>query len=127
MKSFVLRLLLDEHISPAVAEELSHAPVEIPILALQEWEGGAYLGASDETILTSAYEQGLTLVTYDQRTIVPLLKEWGETGRPHSGVIFIDERTLRSQDVGGLVRALSQLWTEQGKRDWINKVIFLRR
>ena len=36
--------------------------------------------------------QKLTLVTYDRRTIPPLLKDWAEEGRPHAGVIFVDEK-----------------------------------
>ena len=72
----LLRLLLDEHLSPTIAEHLRRRNPQIAILSLQEWEQGAYLRAEDALLLTVARQQRLTLVTYDQRTIVPLLKSW---------------------------------------------------
>ncbi len=38
-----LRLLLDEHLSPAIAEQLRLHHPDVAIFSLQEWEGGAYL------------------------------------------------------------------------------------
>ena len=32
-----------------------------------------------------------SLVTYDRRTIPPLLKTWAESGLHHGGVVFVDE------------------------------------
>jgi len=69
----------------------------------------------------------LTLVTYDRRTIPPLLKAWAEEGRKHGGVIFVDENTISPADIGGLVRALIQLLKERGRQDWTDRVYFLRR
>jgi hypothetical protein len=56
--------------------------------------------------------QGLTLFTYDRRTIPPLLKGWTEEDRPHAGVIFGDEKTTFPADIGGLVKALGRLVKE---------------
>jgi hypothetical protein len=56
-----------------------------------------------------------------------LLKNWAEEGRRHGGVIFVDEKTISPADIGGLVRALFQLFKETGKWDWIDRVYFLRR
>jgi hypothetical protein len=69
----------------------------------------------------------LTLVTYDRRTIPPLLKTWAEEGRKPGGVIFVDEKTISPADIGGLVRALIQLFKETGRWDWTDRVCFLRR
>jgi len=77
--------------------------------------------------LQQAAVQGLTLVTYDRRTIPPLLKDWAEEGRSHGGVIFVDEKTISPADPGGLVRALSELAKATGRWDWIDRVSFLRR
>jgi hypothetical protein len=57
-------------------------------------------------ILTAALEEGLTLVTYDQRTIVPLLMRWRAEGRDHAGVILINRQSIAQADIGGQVRAL---------------------
>ena len=69
--------------------------------------------------------QKLTLVTYDRRTIPRLLKTWAEEGRNHGGVIFVDEKTVSSANIGGLVRALAQLHKEAGRWDWTDRVLFL--
>jgi len=94
---------------------------------MSEWEGGAFLGQDDSTCLGIAATQGLTLVTYDRRTIPPLLKIWAEEERAHGGVIFVDEKTISPADIGGLIRALGQLAKERNRRDWTNRVCFLRR
>jgi len=92
-----------------------------------EWDGGAFLGQADSACLQEAAVQGLTLVTYDRRTIPPLLKEWGEEGHKHGGVIFVDEKTISPSDVGGLVHSLSDLWTKTRRWNWANRVLVLRR
>lgn len=67
-----------------------------------------------------------TLVTYDCRTIPTLLKEFAETGQQHSGVILVDERTIRQADVGGLVRALRSLVRVHGHEPWLDRVVYLQ-
>jgi hypothetical protein len=121
----VLKLLLDEHISPAVADGLLRRHRSLVIHCMAEWEGGGFLGRDDGACLLEAAEQCLTLVTYDRRTIPPLLKIWAEEDRRHGGVIFVDEKTISPADIGGLVRALFQLFKETGKWDWIDRVYFL--
>ena len=68
----------------------------------------------------------MTLVTYDRRTIPPLLKLWAEEERCHGGVIFVDDTTISPADLGGLVRALISLARQVGEMDWTNQVYFLR-
>jgi hypothetical protein len=123
----VFKLLLDEHISPDVAEGLRRRHRSLVIHWIAEWEGGAFLGRDDSACLLAAAQRGLTLVTYDRRTIPQLLKNWVEEGRRHGGVIFVDEKTISPADIGGLVRALLQLSKETSKWDWIDRVYFLGR
>jgi len=68
-----------------------------------------------------------TLVTYDRRTIPPLLKTWAEENRRHGGVIFVDEENIPPSDVGTLVRALSKLWRETANWDWTGRVCVLQK
>jgi hypothetical protein len=91
-----------------------------------QWESGNLLGKEDSVCLLEAAKQGLTLVTYDRRTIPPLLKLWVEAERSHGSVIFVDEKTISPADIGGLVRALIALAGEAGDMDWTNQVYFLR-
>jgi hypothetical protein len=123
----MLKLLLDEHISPAVADGLARRNRALVIHYLSEWEDGKFRGQDDSTCLQEAANQGLTLVTYDRRTIPPLLKVWAEEGRSHGGVILVDEKTISPANIGGLVWALSKLANETGKWIWTNRIYFLRR
>jgi len=122
----MLKLLLDEQISPDVATGLRRRK-KANVLALVEWENGNYLGVSDDILLEAASAQSLTLVTYDRKTIPPLLKIWAESGHSHAGVVFIDDKTIPSSDFGGLIEALQKLSQEGSTWDWGNRVCFLRR
>jgi hypothetical protein len=126
-KAIRLRLLLDEHVSPAVASQLSAHRPDLIVTTLQSWERGTYLGAPDDVLLKAAYAADLTLVTYDLRTIPILLKQWSEEDTPHAGVIFVDTRTIAPSNLGGLVRALLQLCDAHGAARWRNRVLYLSR
>jgi hypothetical protein len=123
----MLKLLLDEHISPDVAKGLGRRNRTIEVRYMVEWENGNFLGLEDSACLREAAAQGLTLVTYDRRTIPPLLKTWAEEEQTHGGVIFVDEKTISPADIGGLVWALTRLIGETANWDWTDRVYFLRR
>jgi len=103
----MLKLLLDEHISPDVANGLRRRIRGIEVRYMVEWEDGYFLGEEDSACLREAATQGLTLVTSDRRTIPPLLKTGAEEERTHGGVVLVDERTISPADIGGLVWALT--------------------
>ena len=123
----MLRLLLDEHISPAVAAGLRRRDKNITVSSLAEWEDGRYLGLADDFLLHGAAAQKRTLVTYDRKTIPSLLKVWAETDRHHGGVIFVDEKTIPSSNLGGLMRSLQALFRQSVRWDWTDRICFLRR
>lgn len=79
--------------------------------------GRPLFGGHDDPLLTAACEQNLTLLTYDRRTIVPLLQDWGKKSVAHGGVVLADERTIAQNDYGGLVRAVETLWDAQQDLD----------
>lgn len=123
----MLKLLLDEHLSPTVASGLRRRHRALSVVCMVEWGDGQFLGQPDSACLQEAAAQGLTLVTYDRRTIPPLLKAWGEEGRSHGGVIFVDDKTIPPSDTGSLVRTLGKLWHKAARWDWTDRVCFLRR
>jgi hypothetical protein len=123
----MLRLLLDEHISPNVTVGIRLRDKKIVIHGMVEWENGSFLGQEDAACLREALVQKLTLVTYDRRTIPPLLKNWAEEGRQHGGVIFVDEKTISQADIGGLIQSLGKLVKETRDLDWTDRIYFLRR
>jgi hypothetical protein len=118
-------LLLDEQISPAVATGLRRTGIDA--IALRDWSGAAGLGASDSDLLETARAEQRVLVSYDRRTLEPLLKDWAETGLHHSGTILVDDKTVRPNDIGGLVRALQVLVVQSGDENWTDRVVLLRR
>jgi hypothetical protein len=123
----VLKLLLDEHISPDVAEGFRRRQRNAVLWSLAEWEDGRCMGLADDLILETAAVRKVTLVTYDRKTIPPLLKTWAEAGRDHGGIIFVDERTTPPSDFGGLIQALQKLFQETRRWDWRNRVCYIRR
>ena len=123
----MLKLLLDEHISPDVAVGLRRRNPKLTVHSMIDWEGGNFLGQDDSVCLQEASTQKLTLVTYDRRTIPPLLKQWAEESHSHGGVIFVDEKTISPADIGSLVKALDLLVSEARSWDWKDRIVFLRR
>jgi hypothetical protein len=123
----VLRLLLDEHISPSVARAVATKCQGLVILPLRAWHDGELLGTPDPEWLPLASREGLTLVTYDRASITPPLRGFADQGVDHGGVVFIDDRTIAQRDIGGIVQALCALWHASGKNEWRNRVEFLQK
>jgi len=122
-----VKLLFDSHISPAVARGLTRRCRALQAIHLRDWQRRRLLNAPDADLLAEAAREGWTLVTYDLRTIVPLLREWAELERHHGGVILVDDATIAAHDVGALIAALAQVWREEGVDDWTDRVQYLRR
>lgn len=81
-----MRLLLDANLSPkrigVALEKYSHDVLSIA--------ADATLGALDDPdVLALAAEQRRILVTRNSRDFAPLLREWAEESRTHSGCILI--------------------------------------
>lgn len=123
----MLKLLLDEHLSPRIVRQFRVRWPRARIESVLKWQGGEFAGVPDDALLVEAHAQGWTLVTYDQATIVPLLKSWGEQGIEHGGVILIDDRTIPPNDIGGLIHALGVIWNSEKSRAWKNRVLYLSR
>jgi predicted nuclease of predicted toxin-antitoxin system len=105
----VLRFLLDEHLSPEVVSAVQAVNQEISVVSLNHWENSQYRELDDGIVLAKAHEQGLTLVTYDLKTIPPLLVPWGQRGIPHAGVIFGSSNTISTSEIGAIARAHSHV------------------
>ena len=123
----MLRFLLDEHISPAVCLIVRERSSEVVIESLLEWRDGSLRGKDDSVVLSAATEAGYTLVTYDLRTIPPLLQVWAAKGLSHQGVVFIDERTCRPQDFSAIADSLIRIWDHLGTFEWRDRVAFAAR
>ncbi|GDX41207.1 hypothetical protein LBMAG21_14990 [Armatimonadota bacterium] len=121
----MLAFLLDEHISPVVADQLRLKRPDIRIESLLRWRQGDLRGKSDALVLVAAQEEGLTLVTYDQKTIPPILVELAMSEGHHCGVVFVDRNTIASENIGVLVQALTAFYEQYHSLAWADRVMFL--
>jgi hypothetical protein len=122
----MLQILTDEQISPAVALAARKLCRGIQITTLFDWMDGHFVSSPDGEILREAARQKLTLVSFDRRTIPPLLRVWGEQGIAHGGLIFVDDKSIPQHDIGGMARSLCALWKFLGDADWTNRCFFLQ-
>ena len=95
------------------------------IISIHEWRDGCFLGSQDHVFLPEASNEGLTFVSYDQKTIRPLLKSWAEAGVHHAGFVFVDEKTIAPQNFGRLLASLGLLWQSERRASWEDRVVYL--
>jgi hypothetical protein len=119
----MLRLVTDSHVPPAIAKSARRV-ASLDITALRDWHGGLYLNESDARLLSLAWEDKVTLVTYDVNSFPLTVKERLEAGLSHAGMIYVSAR-FRPNDIGGIARGLVQLWRAEKAADWINRIRFL--
>ena len=121
----MLSFLLDEHISPKVAEQLRQKYADMTVYVLQTWEQCRYLQIADNLLLNLTNQYSLTLVTYDLKTIPVLLTELAEQGHDYGGVIFVDQKTIPPNNFGLLIKSLIYLWEAEKEKIWKNRAVFL--
>ena len=117
-----LFLLLDENISQVIAAQVKYHRPALVIESVHSWKEGAFEGRPDKSLLQAACAEALTLVTYDKKTIPPLLVELDAEEEHHAGVIFVDDRTISNDDFGTLARALIFLWERFGEQEWQDRM-----
>jgi hypothetical protein len=122
----MLELLLDEHLSPQIVAAAQKILPKVPMLSLHTWRKGHFVQAPDEDILRAAREVHMTLVTFDLKSIPHVLRRWAEQDLAHAGVVLIDNRTYRQNDIGGIANGLIRLWKRDCRLDWTNRTVFLR-
>jgi excisionase family DNA binding protein len=101
-----LRLLLDEHYTYKIAEELRRRGIEA--VAIQH-ERPELAGQDDTFILRTATTERRVVVTNNVRDYAPLVEDFGLHGETHFGVIFTDDVTFprTHAGIGMIVRALA--------------------
>ena len=123
----MLRLLLDEHISSKVVLGLKRQLPLADVECILTWQDGVHLGSPDDVILINALRDWRVVVTYDLATMPSVIQSMASNHGQHPGVLFIDTKTLRPNDIGGLVRALqSFVMMHAGSEHLNNEVHFLR-
>lgn len=108
-----MRLLLDEHLAPALAEQLRVRGHDVTGVA----EDPALRGLPDEAVFDRATAQVRAVVSYDVRGYLPLLAHRVSVGEPTAGLIVISKRRYPQHDIGPLLRDLAKLLGENPARD----------
>lgn len=102
-----MRLLLDEHLSKAIAEQLRARGID----AVAVTEDLALRGRSDRDLLKHATQERRAFVTNDVKDLRPAINERIAVDEPHYGVIFVSTKRFPrgKSSVGAIVAGLEQL------------------
>lgn len=122
-----MKFLLDVHIAKAAVGALHKAAPHVQAEHISQWRGGAFLRAEDAEILATCHVEKRVLITYDLATIPDLLRRWMVEDRPHSGVVFADENTVKPNAPAEVASAIASLAKEIGNADTTNLIRHLRR
>ncbi len=110
-----MRLLLDEHIAPMVAERLRERGYDV--IAVRERP--ALLGAADEELMSVAVEERRAVATYDIAGFRVLARERILAEEHHFGVVLLDRASFPQgkRYMGGLIAALERLLSAMPAED----------
>ena len=101
-----MKLALDNHYSPLIAQHLRASDHDVIAVAEREWERD-----EDEVVLTSCTAEGRALVTNNVSDFAIIDREWSAQGRVHSGLIFASDASMprHRSSIGRHVAALAEL------------------
>ena len=101
-----MRLLLDEQLSPTIAEQLRARSHDVVSAAEVE-----LAGAADERVLSSAARDRRTVVTNNIKDFRPMHADYLKTNTTHYGIVFVPtgKYGLRRDQLGSLITVLDRL------------------
>ena len=113
-----MRLLLDHHLSPRVAEALRAKGHDVITARSIQAEA-----AADRPLWELAIELRRVMVTYNACDFAPIYNQLWQEGKAHPGLIIVHPRTIAQGDIGAQVAALEQCLNGP---DLSNRMEFLR-
>jgi len=119
-----VKLLLDEHYSPRIAEHLRAQGHDVTAVVAQP----ALAGLADRNLIKAARRDGRALLTENVGDFMPIATELTRTGTPHAGIILANpHRFPRSRDgMGRLVEALHDLLVAHPQDDaFADRIVWL--
>ena len=110
-----LRLLLDEHYTPVIAQQLRERGHDV----VSVLERDDLRSASDVELFAAAREERRALLTNNVIDFMPLVHQAAQEGTSHFGVLFTSDRSLPRTlaTVGDYVRVLDELLTANRAED----------
>jgi predicted nuclease of predicted toxin-antitoxin system len=114
-----LRLLFDEHLAPAIAEQLRARGHDVVTVA-----EACLAGATDERVLAWAVRERRTVVTNNIRDFRILHADSLKTRSTHCGIVLVasGKYRLRRDQLGPLVAALDRLLSRSAADDALRDV-----
>jgi Domain of unknown function (DUF5615) len=97
-----VKLLLDEMISPEVAERLRAQDHDVEAVA-----GSSLGGLGDAEVFAAAQDQGRALVTYNRDDYLELIRRYAERDLDHNGLIIVHPTRYPNDQFARLVEALA--------------------
>jgi predicted nuclease of predicted toxin-antitoxin system len=89
-----VKAILDEQLSPQIAELLRKAGYDVDTVADRE----DLAGRSDRIIFEIASSEGRAVITNNIKDFRPLAAEWLAQGRVHAGLILLPSTRTRTRD-----------------------------
>jgi hypothetical protein len=115
-----LRVLLDAHVfGRRIGRRLAAAGHDV--LALDQDEVLSRL--PDGKVLALASDENRILVTYNVSDFAGIVRQWGEAGRSHAGLILVTDSRA---GFGPIVQRLEQMLAARpDQAEWVDRVGFL--
>ncbi|MEX2393631.1 MAG: DUF5615 family PIN-like protein [Actinomycetota bacterium] len=101
-----MKVAIDNHYSPAIAEQLRHRGNDVVAAIERGWEA-----EDDEPLLVLCEQEARALLTNDVADFTEIARRWAIEGRRHLGLIFTSEASMPRgrQTIGHYVAALDEL------------------
>jgi len=117
-----VKLLLDEHYSRRIAEELRAAGHDVE--SVQERHD--LRGLDDRALLAQAAADGRALMTENVGDFMPLIREAAAAGDRHMGVIFTSPRSLprSTGTIGVYVERIDELLRDRPAEDALAEQVY---
>ena len=110
-----VKLLLDVHISPAVAAALKRRFPDLDGKSIHETDWAAL---PDEVLLELLDAENRVLVTRDVNTMPGHAKARIAAGKTFAGVIYAHSKRLHQTDTRALIRRLIEVLSKRGNEDF---------
>jgi hypothetical protein len=109
-----MRLALDHHYSPTIAEQLRDKGHDVVAAVEQGWER-----EDDGPLLAACAAEQRSLVTNNVSDFTAIARSWAAQGRSHHGLVFTSDASLpRSRaTIGRYVHLLHDLLTSNPRPD----------
>lgn len=110
-----LKLLLDEHLAPEVADALARRFPTLDVLTIYRTP---LKGLDDPPLLEVLDREKRVLVTRDVNTVPLHVRRRLEAKQTHAGVLYLPSKRLLQTDVRGAIRRLTDVIEQHGDEDW---------